>query len=286
MLDPRRPRPIAPGEPEIMRQVRSLPNSESTRYSHPQWRSPQRVIEQLVREGEMDAPVGGYSLIKRVFDCALATTMLVLTAPVVLLALVLVKLTSRGPMTYSQTRVGYGGRPFTIYKIRTMIDNCESLTGPRWCVPGDPRVTGVGNILRKLHIDELPQLINVLRGEMSLVGPRPERPEFVTKLAREIPHYHARHAVIPGITGLAQILLPPDTDVAQVERKLAFDLHYARNCGMTMDLRILCGTVLKVLCLPRSIVQLAAPVKLEIDQSTVEPMILPMLQRSSRSRAA
>src|SRR5439155_5812034 len=119
---------------------------------------------------------------------------LVLSAPLVGLAMALVKLTSRGPMTYTQFRVGYGGRVFTIFKIRTMIHNCESLTGPRWCVPGDPRVTPVGGVLRKLHIDELPQLVNVLRGEMSLVGPRPERPEFVTKLLRDIPDYPARHA--------------------------------------------------------------------------------------------
>src|SRR5438477_11431732 len=159
--------------------------------------SPGRVVEQLVREGEMGAPVAGYFLIKRGLDCVLAATLLVLSAPVVLAAMVLVKLTSRGPMVYTQTRVGFGGRPFTIYKIRTMIHNCESLTGPRWAVPDDPRVTSVGGVLRKLHIDELPQLINVLRGEMSLVGPRPERPEFVTKLERDIPHYQARHAVFP-----------------------------------------------------------------------------------------
>src|SRR5207248_522266 len=146
------------------------------------------------------APVAGYFLIKRGLDCVLATALLFVSAPVVLAAMVLVKLTSRGPMTYTQKRVGYGGRPFTIYKIRTMIHNCESLTGPRWAVPGDPRVTPVGGLLRKLHIDELPQLINVLKGEMSLVGPRPERPEFVGKLVREVPDYDARHAVVPGIT--------------------------------------------------------------------------------------
>src|SRR6185436_10775300 len=115
---------------------------------------------------------------------AFALAVAVVAVPVALAAMLVVRLTSRGPAIYTQNRVGYGGRMFTIYKIRTMIHNCESLTGPRWCVPGDPRVTPVGSVLRKLHIDELPQFLNVLRGDMSLVGPRPERPEFVRKLAR------------------------------------------------------------------------------------------------------
>jgi lipopolysaccharide/colanic/teichoic acid biosynthesis glycosyltransferase len=198
----------------------------------------------------MAAPVSGYLVVKRCLDYVLCAMLAVASAPILLLAMLVVRLTSRGPATYTQTRVGYGGRTFTIYKIRTMIHNCESLTGPRWSEPGDPRVTPVGNILRKFHIDELPQLLNVFKGEMSLVGPRPERPEFVTKLAREIPHYQARHAVFPGITGLAQLFLPPDTEVAHVERKLVYDLHYARNAGLLLDLRVIFATGLKVLGLP------------------------------------
>jgi lipopolysaccharide/colanic/teichoic acid biosynthesis glycosyltransferase len=220
----------------------------------------------------MAAPVTGYFVIKRGLDCVLAATLLVVSAPVVLAAMALVKLTSRGPMTYTQTRVGYGGRPFTIYKIRTMIDNCESLTGPRWAVPGDPRVTAVGGLLRKLHIDELPQLVNVLRGEMSLVGPRPERPEFVTQLERDIPHYQARHAVVPGITGLAQLHLPPDTEVAHVERKLTHDLYYARHVGLWLDLTILAGTALKVLGLPKRLVRAVVPQRND-DDMTGPPVI-------------
>jgi lipopolysaccharide/colanic/teichoic acid biosynthesis glycosyltransferase len=222
----------------------------------------------------MAAPVTGYFLVKRGLDCVLAATLLVLTAPVILAAMALVKLTSRGPMTYTQTRVGYGGRPFTIYKIRTMIDNCESLTGPRWAVPGDPRVTGVGNVLRKLHIDELPQLINVLCGQMSLVGPRPERPEFVSKLARDIAHYPARHAVMPGITGLAQLHLPPDTEVAHVERKLTYDLYYARHLGLWLDLTILAGTALKVVGLPSRVVRGIVPLRHD-DDETLAPSVIP-----------
>jgi lipopolysaccharide/colanic/teichoic acid biosynthesis glycosyltransferase len=220
----------------------------------------------------MDAPVSGYFLVKRALDCALTLALAVVALPVTLLAMLAVKLTSRGPTIYTQTRVGFGGRTFTIYKIRTMIDNCESLTGPRWCVPGDPRVTPVGQVLRTLHIDELPQLVNVLKGEMSLVGPRPERPEFVSKLTREVPHYQARHAVAPGITGLAQLYLPPDTEVAHVERKLVYDLHYARHQGLGLDLRILAGTAVKMLGLPAALLRAVVPVRgpgmPEADRST------------------
>jgi lipopolysaccharide/colanic/teichoic acid biosynthesis glycosyltransferase len=211
----------------------------------------------------MGTPVAGYFLVKRGLDCVLSAVLLVATAPVMLLAMVLVKLTSRGPMTYTQTRVGFGGRPFTIFKIRTMIHNCESLTGPRWATPDDPRVTPVGAVLRKLHVDELPQLLNVLRGEMSLVGPRPERPEFVNRFVREIPDYDGRHAVFPGITGLAQLHLPPDTEVCHVERKLTYDLYYARNMGPRLDLTILVGTVLKVFGVPERVVRAVVPLRRE-----------------------
>src|SRR5205807_5794376 len=155
------------------------------------------------------------------------------------------------------------------------------LTGPRWAVPGDPRVTGVGNVLRKLHVDELPQLINVLRGQMSLVGPRPERPEFVSQLARDIAHYPARHAVMPGITGLAQLHLPPDTEVAHVERKLTYDLYYARNVGLVMDLRILFGTALKVVGLPGRLVRALVPLREDLPDEAA-PIILRMPPPRSR----
>jgi len=216
----------------------------------------------------MNTPVSGYYLVKRGLDCALALAVAAVAVPVAVAAMLLVRLTSRGPAIYTQKRVGFSGRPFTIYKIRTMIHNCESLTGPRWCVPGDPRVTGVGGLLRRLHIDELPQLWNVLKGDMSLVGPRPERPEFVTRLARKIPHYEARHAVLPGITGLAQLFLPPDTEVAHVERKLVFDLDYARRQGLVLDLGILLCTALKLFGLPVAVLRKMLPVRrLDIDET-------------------
>jgi lipopolysaccharide/colanic/teichoic acid biosynthesis glycosyltransferase len=227
-----------------------------------------RVVDQLVQGVEMDTPVSGYYLVKRGLDCAIALAVALVAVPVALMAMLVVRLTSRGPAIYTQKRVGYAGRPFTIYKIRTMIHNCESLTGPRWCVPDDPRVTGVGGVLRRLHIDELPQLWNVLKGDMSLVGPRPERPEFVTRLARKIPHYEARHAVLPGITGLAQLFLPPDTEVAHVERKLVFDLDYARRQGLVLDLRILLCTALKLVGLPVAVMRKMLPVRrLDVDES-------------------
>jgi lipopolysaccharide/colanic/teichoic acid biosynthesis glycosyltransferase len=181
---------------------------------------------------------------KTAFDFVAAAALLVAAAPVIALAALLVKLTSRGPAFYTQTRVGRNGRLFTIYKVRTMIHKCESLTGPRWSMPGDPRVTRVGHFLRVSHLDELPQLINVLRGEMSLIGPRPERPEFVPELEQAVPRYRERLAVLPGVTGLAQVQLPADTDLDSVRTKLAYDLYYLRHLSPGLDLRILLSTAL------------------------------------------
>ena len=131
-----------------------------------------------------------------------------------------------------------------------MIHNCESLTGPRWSMPGDPRVTRIGAFLRASHLDELPQLLNVLRGEMSLIGPRPERPEFVPELERELPGYWQRLAVRPGVTGLAQVQLPPDSDLTSVRRKLAHDLYYIRHLSPWLDLRLLVCTAFYAMGLP------------------------------------
>ena len=141
------------------------------------------------------------SVARERIDFALAALIAVPALPIVLLAALAVRWTSRGPAFYSQTRLGLYGVPFTIYKLRTMIHNCESLTGPRWSIPGDPRITPVGWFLRATHLDELPQLLNVLRGQMSLIGPRPERPEFVPELERALPAYRQRLQVRPGVTG-------------------------------------------------------------------------------------
>jgi len=183
-----------------------------------------------------------YPPCKEFADRLAALVLLVIALPVIVVTALLVKLTSRGPAFYTQTRVGRNGRAFTIYKLRTMIHQCESLTGPRWAVPGDPRVTRIGNLLRKTHLDELPQLINVLRGDMSLIGPRPERPEFVPELERSIPGYRQRLLVKPGVTGLAQVQLPADVDTDSVRRKLLYDLYYIRRLGPWFDLRLLLCT--------------------------------------------
>jgi lipopolysaccharide/colanic/teichoic acid biosynthesis glycosyltransferase len=166
------------------------------------------------------------------------------------LAAQLVKWTSPGPAFYAQRRLGLGGRPFTIYKLRTMRHNCESLTGPRWCIPGDPRVTALGAFLRKTHLDELPQLFNVLIGDMSLIGPRPERPEFLPELETTFPRYRERLAVRPGITGLAQVQLPPDVDVTEVCHKLACDIYYTQQLTFGLDVRLLACTALYALGIP------------------------------------
>lgn len=187
---------------------------------------------------------------KAVFDFCAALALLVLTAPVLLLAMLLIKATSRGPALYVQTRVGRHGKPFSIYKLRTMRHQCEADTGACWSQPGDPRITPVGRFLRATHLDELPQLFNVLLGQMSLVGPRPERPEFVPQLERQFPRYRQRLELKPGLTGLAQVQLPPDSDLESVHRKLKYDLYYLGHVGVWLDLRVLTGTACKVLGLP------------------------------------
>jgi lipopolysaccharide/colanic/teichoic acid biosynthesis glycosyltransferase len=201
--------------------------------------------------GPAPVPVLPESRAKRAADLALAAVLLVPAGPLVLAAWLLVRLTSAGPGVYTQTRVGRGGRVFTLYKLRTMMHDCESLTGPRWTVPGDPRITPVGQVLRDLHLDELPQLLNVLKGDMSLIGPRPERPEIVAELREAVPGYDRRLAVRPGITGFAQVHLPPDTDLRSVRRKLVFDRFYLRHRGARLGLFIALATGLKLLGLRR-----------------------------------
>jgi len=187
---------------------------------------------------------------KHLIEFGLALALLILAAPVLVISALLIKLTSRGPVIYSQTRLGRDGKPFRVLKLRTMFHNCERHTGARWAQPGDPRVTTIGRFLRRTHLDELPQLWNVLRGDMSLVGPRPERPEFVPELERIILHYRVRLLVRPGVTGLAQVQLPADTDVTSVRRKLAYDLYYIRNIGFWLDMRLMVCTFAKMIGIP------------------------------------
>jgi lipopolysaccharide/colanic/teichoic acid biosynthesis glycosyltransferase len=183
-------------------------------------------------------------------ESVLAAVLLVAALPVLVVAALVIKLTSRGPVIYTQSRVGLGGRPFTICKLRTMCHNCEATSGIRWATKRDSRVTLTGKLLRATHIDELPQLWNVIRGDMGLIGPRPERPEIVAVLEQKIPEYFLRHRVRPGVTGLAQIQLPADTDLESVRRKLALDLVYVQQRTVWLDTRIVVGTLLKVAAVP------------------------------------
>jgi lipopolysaccharide/colanic/teichoic acid biosynthesis glycosyltransferase len=194
---------------------------------------------------------------KAVVDPILAALIFLPALPLMLLVMALVRLTSRGPVIYSQTRVGRGGRVFTIYKFRTMYHDCERLTGPVWSTRNDPRVTPVGRLLRSTHLDELPQLWNVLRGDMSLVGPRPERPEFVAQLEKAVPGYRDRLRVRPGVTGLAQLQLAPDTDLGSVRRKLACDLYYIQRLNPWLDFRIIAGTCCSVAGIPFTLTRAA-----------------------------
>ena len=196
----------------------------------------------------VSTPISGFNAVaKRTVDCLLASILLIATLPLMLILAILIRCTSRGPAIYPQVRLGRGDKPFTLYKLRSMQHDCEKFTGPCWAVPNDPRVTVVGRLLRVTHMDELPQLWNVLRGEMSLIGPRPERPEIIVKLETSIPRYAERRQVLPGLTGLAQLQLPPDTDLSCVRRKLVYDLHYVEKASFWLDCRILVGTVFKVL---------------------------------------
>lgn len=181
-------------------------------------------------------------IMKRAFDIICAIIGIVTVLPFVPLIALVIWLESPGPVFYSQTRVGLNGRPFTLYKFRTMYLGAER-NGHAWAQKNDPRVTRIGRYLRKLRIDELPQLWNVLTGSMALVGPRPERPEFVQELAREIRFYNERHLVKPGLTGWAQINYPYGASVEDAQRKLQLDLWYIKNMSAELDLTILLRTL-------------------------------------------
>jgi lipopolysaccharide/colanic/teichoic acid biosynthesis glycosyltransferase len=197
-----------------------------------------------------DVTPAPYFRIKGAFDFVVSLILLIPGLPLIGLLMLLTRLTSRGPGIYRQIRVGKGGREFEMYKIRTMTHDAEAATGPVWTKPKDARITRVGRVLRKLHLDELPQLFNVLRGDMSLIGPRPERPEFLPLLSEEIPGYLNRLTVRPGVTGLAQINLPPDTDLRSVRRKLVLDLEYIQHAGFFLDLRMFICTLIRLLGFP------------------------------------
>jgi Undecaprenyl-phosphate glucose phosphotransferase len=184
---------------------------------------------------------GVKSIVKRVVDILVSALGLLILSPVFLLVSILIKLTTKGPVYYRQERTGLDGRKFTMFKFRTMVCDAEKETGPVMSRPDDPRMTGVGRVLRKLSIDEFPQLVNVLKGEMSLIGPRPERPEFVREFADKIPNYMLRHKVKCGITGWAQVHgLRQDTPI---EKRIEYDFFYIQNWSLGLDLKIIWMTI-------------------------------------------
>jgi sugar transferase (PEP-CTERM system associated) len=184
---------------------------------------------------------------KRCFDILLSAAILVFTLPVILMTSLLIKLESRGPLIYRQERVGLGGRYFVLLKFRSMRADAESDGTPRWAAGNDSRVTRIGRIIRKVRIDELPQLFNVLRGDMSFVGPRPERPVFVEEFVQRIPFFAERHCVRPGITGWAQINYHYGAGFEDACNKLSYDLYYVKNHGFFLDLVIILQTVRVIL---------------------------------------
>ena len=201
----------------------------------------------------IDLEVSKYLQTPRIGDRLLAALMMIPALPVIAVLVVIVRLTSRGPGIYSQVRVGKNGKPFKMHKIRTMVVDAEAGTGPTWAQENDPRITPIGIFLRRFHLDELPQLWNVIHGDMTIMGPRPERPKMVSMLAEQIPDYMNRLAVQPGITGLAQINLPPDTDLDSVRRKLILDFEYIREASFGLEFRMFIWTLMRLACVPASL---------------------------------
>lgn len=236
------------------------PMAESTRDRASRKTSSGRHLR-LVEAGQPLPPPSPGSRPRRWLNVAVALVGIVLTLPLWLFIALAIKLTSRGPVLYTQIRVGLdargtglqpndprrkqdlGGRPFKIYKFRTMTVNAESETGAVWAQKNDCRVTPVGRVLRQYRLDELPQLINVVRGEMNVVGPRPERPTIFADLREKIPNYQVRQRTYPGITGHAQINLEYDSTLDDVRKKVQYDLEYIERAGFWEDVKIMLNTI-------------------------------------------
>lgn len=212
------------------------------------------------------ANVRRYLRLRAAIEWLLALGLLAAATPLLVVLGLIVKLTSEGPVIYSQWRVGRLGKPFRIYKIRTMTHRCETRTGPVWAVADDPRTTRPGRWLRDSHLDELPQLWNVLCGHMSLIGPRPERPEIAARIEQTLPEFRHRLLVRPGIIGLAQMRLPADSDLGTVRRKLAHDLYYIQHVSPLMDARLVLSTPLRFF----------GDVALSISRRIARPITLPV----------
>jgi lipopolysaccharide/colanic/teichoic acid biosynthesis glycosyltransferase len=232
-----------------------IPDIHYVSESRPGQEAESRIIGQ--HDGHQREPQAGagctvepkrswYLPVKRCGDMLGAAVMLIFLWPCIALGALLVKLTSRGPAFYRQVRVGKDGHQFTLYKLRTMRQDAEAKTGPVWSTKFDTRVTPLGKLLRTSHIDEFPQLWNVIRGHMSLVGPRPERPEFVAKLDWEVPFYRERLKVRPGITGLAQLRLAADTTIECVRKKVEHDIFYVQHVSPWLDLKLMFFTAVRL----------------------------------------
>jgi lipopolysaccharide/colanic/teichoic acid biosynthesis glycosyltransferase len=224
-----------------------------------------RSVEAPGRPDEEFVPRERHEGLNRALNVLLAFVGLVLTLPILVLVAFLIKATSRGPILYTQTRVGLdrrwrrtlalrdsrqedlGGQVFTIYKLRTMRVDAEKVSGAVWATENDPRVTTLGRYLRKYRIDEVPQLWNILLGDMNIVGPRPERPSIVARLRQDIPEYRFRHRVKPGLTGLAQINQKYDACLDDVRAKVSWDLRYIQEQSLWLDIRVMLKTVPSVL---------------------------------------
>jgi sugar transferase (PEP-CTERM system associated) len=185
-------------------------------------------------------------VIRIVIHRAVALIGAILSLPIVLLTVILIKIDSRGPVLYRQERVGKNGRTFTLMKFRSMRVDAEK-NGPVWASTGDNRMTRVGRIIRKIRVDEIPQFWNILRGDMNFVGPRPERPHFISQLAEEIKYYEQRHLIAPGLTGWAQIKYPYGASIEDARKKLEYDLYYLKNQSLTLDATIMFETIKTIL---------------------------------------
>ncbi|HVG32490.1 MAG TPA: exopolysaccharide biosynthesis polyprenyl glycosylphosphotransferase, partial [Pyrinomonadaceae bacterium] len=186
------------------------------------------------------------ALLRASFHRGVALFGAILSLPLAVLTAILIKLDSRGPILYRQERVGKNGQPFTLMKFRSMRTDAEK-DGPIWASQTDDRTTRIGRIIRKIRVDEIPQFWNILKGEMSFVGPRPERPHFVRQLAQEIPYYEQRHLIAPGLTGWAQIKYPYGASIEDARQKLQYDLYYIKNQSLALDAAILFETVKTIL---------------------------------------
>ena len=194
---------------------------------------------------ECKPQVSKYHRFKWYVDVVISIATLPLTGSLILLFMFLTWLTSKGPIFYTQIRCSKDGKPFKMYKIRSMVVDAESKGEAVWAGKRDPRVTAVGRLMRRLHLDELPQIWNVWRGEMTVIGPRPERPEIIEQIKKEINCYEYRMLVLPGLTGYAQLNRPSDTDLRDVRKKLILDIEYIEKASFGFDMRILLGTAFK-----------------------------------------